>query len=44
MLVDVPTRRVPSLYAALGEWFAYAGMALALALIVWSIAAGRRKG
>ena len=44
MLVDVPTRRVASLYAALGEWFAYAGMALALALVVWGIAAGRRKG
>jgi apolipoprotein N-acyltransferase len=44
MLVDVPTRRVASLYAALGEWFAYAGMALALALVVWGISAGRRKG
>jgi apolipoprotein N-acyltransferase len=43
MLADVPTRRLPTLYAALGEWFAYAGMALALALVVWGIVAGRRS-
>jgi hypothetical protein len=42
MLSDVPTRRVPTLYAMLGEWFAYAGMALALALVVWGIARVRR--
>jgi apolipoprotein N-acyltransferase len=42
MLSDVPTRRVPTLYAVLGEWFAYAGMALALALVAWGIARKRR--
>jgi apolipoprotein N-acyltransferase len=42
MLSDVPTRRVPTLYAVLGEWFAYAGIALALALVVWGIARKRK--
>ncbi|MGA2976542.1 MAG: nitrilase-related carbon-nitrogen hydrolase [Spirochaetia bacterium] len=42
MLADVPTQRVPTLYRALGEWFAYAGMALALALVIWGIARGHR--
>ena len=35
MISDVPTRRVPTPYAALGEWFACAGMALALTLVAW---------
>ena len=42
MLSDVPTRRVPTLYAALGEWFAYAGILLAVGLVAWGIARGRR--
>jgi len=43
MLADVPTRRVPTLYRVLGEWFAYLGMGLALALCMWGILAGKRK-
>ncbi len=42
MLSDVPTRRVPSLYAIIGESFAWAGMALALALILWGSLSGVR--
>ncbi len=42
MLADVPTRRVPSLYALIGEWFAYAGMALALGLVLWAALRGMR--
>jgi apolipoprotein N-acyltransferase len=38
MLEDVPTRRLPTLYARLGEWFPWAGAALALALIAWGMA------
>ena len=37
MLADVPTRRVPTLYAAVGEWFPWAGTALALGLLAWGI-------
>jgi apolipoprotein N-acyltransferase len=44
MLADVPTRRVPAPDAALGEWFAHAGMALALALVLWGIFRPRWKG
>jgi apolipoprotein N-acyltransferase len=43
MLADVPTQRVPTIYRVFGEWFAYAGMALALFLCVWGIVAGRKK-
>jgi apolipoprotein N-acyltransferase len=46
MLSDVPTRRVPALYPLIGESFAYAGMALALALMLWGSlvgAAGHRR-
>jgi apolipoprotein N-acyltransferase len=43
MIVDVPTGRLPTLYAVLGEWFAYAGMALALALVIWGIVRARAK-
>jgi apolipoprotein N-acyltransferase len=43
MFADVPTGRVPTLYAVLGEWFAYAGMALALALVIWGIARPRAR-
>ncbi len=43
MLADVPTRRLPTLYAALGDWFPYAGMALALALVLWGIVRGRTR-
>jgi apolipoprotein N-acyltransferase len=42
MLSDVPTRRVPTIYAALGEWFAYVGILLAAALVAWGIARGKR--
>jgi apolipoprotein N-acyltransferase len=42
MLSDVPTRRVPTVYAALGEWFAYVGILLAVALVAWGIARGKR--
>jgi apolipoprotein N-acyltransferase len=44
MLADVPTRRVPTLYATLGEWCAYASMLLGLGLVVWGIVSGRRRG
>jgi apolipoprotein N-acyltransferase len=37
MLADVPTRRVPTVYAILGEWCAYASILLALGLSVWGI-------
>jgi apolipoprotein N-acyltransferase len=44
MLADVPTRRVRTLYGLLGDWFAYAGAALAVVLVVLAVArpAGRR--
>ncbi len=37
MLADVPTKRLPTLYALLGEWFAWAGIALAAALVIAGI-------
>jgi apolipoprotein N-acyltransferase len=37
MIADVPTKRIPTVYAALGEWFAYASMALAAGLALWGI-------
>jgi apolipoprotein N-acyltransferase len=43
MLSDVPTRRVPTLYRVLGEWFAYLGMALAAGLCAWGILRGRAR-
>ena len=43
MLADVPTRRVPTLYGLLGEWFAWAGIACALCLVIWGAAAGRKR-
>ena len=43
MLADVPTRRVPTLYRLLGEWFAWAGIACALCLVIWGSAAGRKR-
>ena len=43
MLSDVPTRRVPTLYRLLGEWFAWAGIACALGLVVWGAATGRKR-
>ena len=43
MLADVPTRRVPTLYRLLGEWFAWAGIACALGLVAWGAAAGRKR-
>ena len=42
MLADVPTRRARTLYGLLGDWFAWAGSALALVLI--SLGAFRRRG
>jgi apolipoprotein N-acyltransferase len=42
MLSDVPTRRIPTVYAALGEWFAYAGILLAAVLAAWGIVRGKR--
>ena len=44
MIADVPTRRVQTLYGLLGDWFAYAGAALAVVLVVLAVArpAGRR--
>ena len=41
MLADVPTKRLPTLYAVAGEWFAWAGIALAAALIIAGIVARR---
>jgi len=43
MLSDVPTKRVATLYRVLGDWFAWAGCALAAALVALGIAAGRRS-
>ncbi len=37
MVADVPTRRLPTVYALFGEWFAWTGMALALGLILAGI-------
>jgi apolipoprotein N-acyltransferase len=42
MLADVPTRRVPTLYRVLGDWFVYLGAALAVGLCAWG--ALRRRG
>jgi apolipoprotein N-acyltransferase len=50
MLADVPTRRARTLYGLLGDWFAWAGAALAVALVVLGIARpavrpdGRKEG
>ncbi len=50
MFADVPTRRAWTLYGVLGDWFAWAGAALAAALVVLGIAgpavraAARRAG
>jgi apolipoprotein N-acyltransferase len=41
MLADVPTKRLPALAAALGDWFAWAGIALAAALVIAGIARRR---
>jgi apolipoprotein N-acyltransferase len=42
MLADVPTRRAWTLYGVLGDWFAWAGSALALILV--ALGALRRRG
>jgi apolipoprotein N-acyltransferase len=42
MFADVPTRRVPTLYRLLGDWFAWLGIALAAGLCAWGIIRGRR--
>jgi len=42
MLADVPTRRMPTLYSRVGEWFPYAGIGLALGCIAWGTARRRR--
>jgi apolipoprotein N-acyltransferase len=42
MLADVPTKRLPTLYAVLGEWFAYLGIALAAFLAAWGIVRSAR--
>jgi apolipoprotein N-acyltransferase len=42
MIADVPTRRLSTVYALLGEWPARAGFALALFLVVWGLV--RRGG
>ena len=39
MIVDVPTRGTRTLYGLLGDWFAWAGAALAVLLVVLGIAA-----
>jgi apolipoprotein N-acyltransferase len=44
MLADIPTRRLPTVYALLGEWFAWAGIALAVGLVAWGIARARVPG
>ncbi len=43
MLADVPTERARTVYALAGEWFAYGGMALALALVAWAVVARRGR-
>ncbi|HEY9595727.1 MAG TPA: nitrilase-related carbon-nitrogen hydrolase [Spirochaetia bacterium] len=44
MLADVPTRRVPTVASALGDLFAYAGILVGLALVVWGILRAARSG
>jgi apolipoprotein N-acyltransferase len=43
MLADVPTRGVGTVYGLLGDWFAWAGMALAVVLVVAGIARGGKE-
>ncbi len=44
MITDVPTRRVPTLYAVLGDWTAITGTALAALAVVISAARARKRG
>ena len=41
MLADVPTARLPTLYAVLGEWFPWTVIALAVVLVVLGALSGR---
>jgi apolipoprotein N-acyltransferase len=43
MLADVPTRRLSTVYARLGEWFPWAAIALALGLVGWGVAREARR-
>lgn len=43
MLADVPTGRLPTPYAVLGDWFAYAGILLAVFLVVLGASGRARK-
>lgn len=43
MLADVPTRRLPTVYSRLGEWFPWAAVALTLALIAWGVTREARR-
>ena len=43
MLSDVPTRRLPTLYAVVGEWWTWAGVVLAIALVVTASLRGRER-
>lgn len=44
MLADVPTRGMPTVYAGVGEWFPYAGIAPALGLAAGGIVRGTARG
>ncbi len=43
MFADVPTRGTRTLYGLLGDWFAYAGAALAVVLVVLGVARPSRR-
>ena len=42
MLSDIPTRRTPTLYSLLGDWFAWADIAPVVTLVAMGITAARR--
>ena len=44
MLVDIPTRRLPAVYAVFGEWFAWAGILLAAGLVAWGAVRRKARG
>jgi apolipoprotein N-acyltransferase len=43
MLSDVPTRRLPTVYALLGEWFPWTVILLAVGLAAWGIVRARSR-
>ncbi|MHB1356681.1 MAG: nitrilase-related carbon-nitrogen hydrolase [Anaerolineae bacterium] len=43
MLSDIPIKRVPTLYAILGDWFAWANIALVVVLVLLGVMKARRQ-